>query len=176
MAHQHQQAAAAGEWSHSLFDCSPCSLCLLGCCLPCIPFGRSIERMKDPSQEKPDMVNTECVLFGLIELFTGCACVYNLLRRGEMRQTYGIKGNGCTDCLTSCCCLCCAVIQQEKESQVRAPLMRQPITQGYQGQKEGMTMPAPAYHQQQHQPMEHGQQPIQPVQQPYPHEGYPSKQ
>ncbi|GJN70403.1 hypothetical protein PLICBS_004459 [Purpureocillium lilacinum] len=139
-----------------------------------------MERMKDPSLEKPDIVNTECMLFGVIHFFTGCACVYNLLRRSEMRETYGIKGNGCTDCLTSCCCLCCAVIQQEKESQVRAPLMRhqQPITQGYQGQKEGMNMPAPVYQpaQQQHQPMEHGQQPIQPVQPMQPQEGYPSKQ
>ncbi len=35
-----------------------------------------MERMKDPSLEKPDIVNTECMLFGVIHFFTGCACVY----------------------------------------------------------------------------------------------------
>ncbi|KAJ6442932.1 PLAC8 family domain-containing protein [Purpureocillium lavendulum] len=165
-------------WSNSLFNCCPIDKCLLGCFLPCIPFGRGVERMKDPSKDV-GVVNAECLVFLGIECLTGCGCLYNILRRSEMRQTYGIKGNGCSDCLVSSFCLCCAVIQQEKESEVRAPLMRcqQPVTQGYQGQKEGMHMPAPVYQpgQQQHQPMENGQQPIQPVpmQQPM---GYPPKQ
>lgn len=45
-------------------------------------------------------------------------CRYNTCRRGKMREHYGIDGNFCLDCLSSCCS-CCALIQQERESYAR---------------------------------------------------------
>jgi len=62
-----------------------------------------------------------------------CAWILNFLSRGEVREKYGIRGNGrkfktihvqsidadksqgCTDCLCSGFCLPCDLIQQEKE-------------------------------------------------------------
>ncbi len=32
-----------------------------------------------------------------------------------MRHQYGIKGNGCNDCLVSCFYGCCALVQEDKE-------------------------------------------------------------
>ena len=38
-----------------------------------------------------------------------------MITRGKLRHQDGIKGNGCTDCLTSAFCGCCALVQEEKE-------------------------------------------------------------
>jgi hypothetical protein len=37
-----------------------------------------------------------------------------------MRDEFGIKGNGCTDCLGAWCCPCCGLMQEEKEAKVRS--------------------------------------------------------
>jgi hypothetical protein len=59
------------------------------------------------------------------------------MKRGEIRQSYNIKGDTVTDCLLSAFCHCCALIQQEKEviaKQQQAGL----VSQGYQA-PVGMT-------------------------------------
>ncbi len=61
------------------------------------------------------------------------------MKRSEIREQYGIKGNGTSDCCTAYWCLCCALIQQEKE--VKARTTAGPITQEYHAPKEGMQMP-----------------------------------
>jgi len=38
-----------------------------------------------------------------------------MMNRGDVRTRYGIKGDGCMDCLASYCCTCCSLIQVEKE-------------------------------------------------------------
>jgi len=38
-----------------------------------------------------------------------------MISRSKMRRQYGIKGNGCNDCLVSCFCGCCALVQEDKE-------------------------------------------------------------
>lgn len=67
-----------------------------------------------------------------------------MLKRGEIREQYGIKGSGFNDCCISYWCGCCALIQQDNE--VKARTARGPITQGYQQQKEGMHMPGQPQH------------------------------
>ena len=38
-----------------------------------------------------------------------------MISRSKLRHQYGIKGNGCTDCLVSGFCGCCALVQEDKE-------------------------------------------------------------
>ena len=37
------------------------------------------------------------------------------MKRKQIRETYGIKGSGMSDCCMSYWCGCCAVMQHEKE-------------------------------------------------------------
>jgi Cys-rich protein (TIGR01571 family) len=83
-------------------------------------------------------VNTDCLLMAGIHCFTGCGWVLAMMKRGEIRERFGIKGGGMGDCCTSYWCMCCALIQQEKE--VKQRLGAGPIAQGYQPNKEGMQM------------------------------------
>ena len=43
-----------------------------------------------------------------------------MITRSKLRHQHGIKGNGCTDCLTSAFCGCCALVQEEKEAKAEA--------------------------------------------------------
>ncbi|KAI1650423.1 PLAC8-domain-containing protein [Daldinia loculata] len=132
-----------GEWQASLCDCSPCSSCLLAWCLPCLLLGQTSERIRDPSMQTADMMNSDCMIHGLITCFTGCGWIYGMLKRTEIRERYNIKGSGCDDCCVSFWCSCCALIQQDNEVKIRQQ-NAQPIAQGYQPQP-GMQMPAPAH-------------------------------
>lgn len=62
-----------------------------------------------------------------------------MMKRQEIREKYGIKGSGGSDCFEAYCCPCCSLIQQEKEVERRS--QAGPVVQGYQAQKEGMVMP-----------------------------------
>ncbi|KAF6840735.1 Cell number regulator 11 [Colletotrichum musicola] len=127
------------EWQSGLCSCGPCESCLLGTCLPCILLGKTSERLRDPTMQTYEAVNTDCLLFCGINAFTGCGWIYAMMKRGEIRERFGIKGSGAGDCCVTYWCLCCALIQQDKEVQAR--MSTGPIVQGYQPQKEGMHMP-----------------------------------
>ncbi|KAI8957254.1 PLAC8-domain-containing protein [Daldinia sp. FL1419] len=131
-----------GEWQASLCDCSPCSSCLLAWCLPCLLLGQTSERIRDPSMQTADMMNSDCMIHGLITCFTGCGWIYGMLKRTEIRERYNIQGSGCGDCCVSFWCSCCALIQQDNEVKIRQQNAT-PIAQAYQSQ-QGMQMPAPA--------------------------------
>ncbi|KNZ79089.1 hypothetical protein J132_02455 [Termitomyces sp. J132] len=45
--------------------------------------------------------------------------------RGHIRSRYGIKGGGCTDCLTSCFCSPCALTQEEAEIELEEKALTQ---------------------------------------------------
>ncbi|KAG6128611.1 hypothetical protein E4U28_008153 [Claviceps purpurea] len=129
------------EWQFGLFSCfGDMKSSLLGCCLPCVLHGRTMDRIKDPSLQSHDPLNSECIVWSAIQCFTGCGCLYNLIKRGEIRNLYGIHGSGFSDCCTSYWCLCCALVQQDREVALRAG-NQVPVMQGYQAQKEGMHMP-----------------------------------
>lgn len=83
-------------------------------------------------------INMDCLLMCGITWFTGCGWIYIMMKRGEIRERYGIRGGGCKDCCTSFWCGCCALIQQEKE--VKGRQASGPITQGYQGNQAPMRM------------------------------------
>jgi Cys-rich protein (TIGR01571 family) len=45
--------------------------------------------------------------------------IIQTIRRGEMREKYGIEGSCCGDCCTTFWCGCCALVQEEKEMELR---------------------------------------------------------
>ncbi|KAG5919246.1 hypothetical protein E4U42_006571 [Claviceps africana] len=160
MEHTDQQAGHAGggvggeKWQVGLFDCfGDAGASLMGCCLPCVLHGRTMDRMEDPSLESHKAFNGECAIWCGIQCLTGFAWVFTMIRRGDIRQRYGIEGSACSDCCTSFCCLCCALVQQDREVALRAG-HHAPVTEAYRGEK-GMQMPpgppAPAPQQQQQQ-------------------------
>jgi hypothetical protein len=66
-----------------------------------------------------------------------------MMQRGEIRQKYGLKGNGCTDCLMACCCTPCDLTQQDKEVKQRENEKQAFINQ-QPGQYETMSYGTPA--------------------------------
>ncbi|KAI1155204.1 PLAC8 family-domain-containing protein [Nemania diffusa] len=143
--HEHHLEKDQNEWQTGICSCGPCTSCLLAWCLPCILLGQTSERIRDPSMQSADMLNSDCLIYGAITSFTGCGWIYAMVKRGEIRERYGIKGNGCDDCCVSFWCTCSALIQQDNEVKIRQK--SQPNMQGYQVQ-HGMQMPPPqpAYH------------------------------
>ncbi|KAL1989146.1 hypothetical protein VTN96DRAFT_3693 [Rasamsonia emersonii] len=113
--HQH-----GNKWSHSFCGCcTPVDTCLYGCFCPCCLFGKTQARLEDPSLRNFSHCNGDCCLFAALS-FCGIQWILQTIRRGEMRDRFGItEGNCCTDCMASFCCPCCALIQQEKEAKTR---------------------------------------------------------
>ncbi|KAK7320058.1 hypothetical protein RJT34_04788 [Clitoria ternatea] len=104
------------EWSTGLCDCfSDCGNCCITCWCPCVTFGRVAEIV--------DRGSTSCgasgALYTLITCVIGCGCLYSCFYRSKMRQQYGLKGNGCLDCLTHCFCEQCALCQEYRELENR---------------------------------------------------------
>ncbi|KAK7750148.1 hypothetical protein SLS62_007897 [Diatrype stigma] len=104
--------------------------------------GQTSERIRDPSMQNADLLNSDCLIHGAITCFTGCGWIYSMLKRSEIRERYNIQGSGFSDCCVSYWCPCCAIIQQDNEVKIRQRNAA-PIQQGYQSQP-GMEMPAPA--------------------------------
>lgn len=66
------------------------------------------------------------------------------MKRGEIREKFGIEGSGCGDCCVSMWCPCCALIQQDNE--VKGRQAREGVnTQGYQAVTQSMSVPPPSY-------------------------------
>lgn len=72
-------------------------------CCTCFTFGRAAERMKtfpDPDPEKLSNWNGPCAIMCAANCFSlGWIPIW--LQRTEIRNRFGIEGNGCTDCLVS---------------------------------------------------------------------------
>ncbi|KAK7699023.1 hypothetical protein SLS64_011936 [Diaporthe eres] len=135
----------AQAWHNSLFGCcSPIDLCLITYCLPCITFGKTHHRLrKNGKMEGYEPINTSCLLFCASGCF-GLHWIPMSMQRADMRDKYHLRGNCATDIATACCCVLCDLVQQEKESEHREPLitLAGSVQQGYQMQG-GMTYPAP---------------------------------
>lgn len=103
-----------GSFQHNLCGCcNACSTCCLGCWCPCILFGRTRARLKNPHLRRDQLpcVSGDCVGFGAVCLFCpGFQCIFGWMNRGDIRAKYDIEGNGCTDCLAHWCCDCCVCV------------------------------------------------------------------
>ncbi|KAI9860855.1 MAG: hypothetical protein M1824_002890 [Vezdaea acicularis] len=130
--------AAQQSWTSGFWDCfSPGSTCALAYCCPCIIFGRTQELRKNPSAFPPT-VNTDCLIFcGL--MYLGVPCIYQALKREELRNQYNLEGTTAKDWLLSCCCGCCVLVQENKEVVHRNAIAAGTApTAGYQAPPEKM--------------------------------------
>lgn len=126
------------DWESGLCDCcSPMGTCCWGFWLPCCLFGKTQSRLADPALKEHSYLNGNCCLYYLTAQ-VGFHWVLLMIRRGEIRNRFGIEGSGCGDCCTSYWCPCCVMIQHEKEVEVQS----ERVQTGYQA-PAGMEYPTP---------------------------------
>ncbi|KAF4210518.1 hypothetical protein CNMCM8980_006314 [Aspergillus fumigatiaffinis] len=108
------------EWSSSFWDCfSPTETCLIGWCGPCCLFGKTQSRLRDPALKEHQYVNGDCCLYALSS-YCGLYWVLLMIKRGQLRERFGIQGSTFQDCWQSCLCPCCTLVQNEKEVEARS--------------------------------------------------------
>lgn len=130
------QAQFGSDWSHSFWEFwSPGKTCFMGCCCPCFLFGKTQARNRDPTLSTYSSFNSMCCGWYCLACVGGFQCILQTIKRGEMRDQYGIRGSGAMDCLGAWCCPACGLIQEEKES-----LLRTQGSVGYQ-KPQGMSYP-----------------------------------
>ncbi|KAH3374795.1 hypothetical protein KXW99_006722 [Aspergillus fumigatus] len=99
-------APHAHEWSSSFWDCfSPTETCLIGWCAPCCLFGKTQSRLQDPALKE--------------QRYCGLYWVLLMIKRGQLRERFGIQGSTFQDCWQSYLCPCCTLVQNEKEVEAR---------------------------------------------------------
>ncbi|KAK1853983.1 PLAC8 family protein [Colletotrichum chrysophilum] len=128
---------AQREWNSSLMDCSPCGTCMMATWLPCLVFGKTSERMRDPNLTNYSPLNGECFMISALGSI-GFGWLYLMSKRTDIRQQFGIDGSECGDCCTAYWCPCCVLIQHENE--VIGRTQYAPVTEGYQSQGDSMKM------------------------------------
>ncbi|GLA16064.1 hypothetical protein AnigIFM62618_002625 [Aspergillus niger] len=81
------------------------------------------------ARRNQDFVTRPCKVMTRSTVILGFSqWIYQTIKRGELRNKYGIQGSCCGDCCVSMCCGCCALIQEEKEAEIRT----RPQVTGYQ--------------------------------------------
>ncbi|RHZ62292.1 PLAC8 family protein [Aspergillus thermomutatus] len=108
---------------------------LVGWCAPCCLFGKTQSRLQDPALKEHSYVNGDCCLYALSG-YCGLYWVLLMIKRGELRERFGIQGSAFEDCWQSYCCPCCTLVQNEKEVEARSNNLQV----GYQAPSE-MTYP-----------------------------------
>ncbi|RHZ61013.1 hypothetical protein CDV55_101455 [Aspergillus turcosus] len=119
-----QQPAPAAQhshgWSSSIWDCfSPTETCLVGWCAPCCLFGKTQSRLQDPALKEHSYINGDCSLYALSS-YCGLYWVLLMIKRGQLRERFGIQGSAFEDCWQSYLCPCCTLVQNEKEVEARS--------------------------------------------------------
>ncbi|ORY57860.1 PLAC8 family-domain-containing protein, partial [Pseudomassariella vexata] len=122
-----------------------CESCVISTFIPCLLVGQTADRLRDPTMQTAEALNTECLIYGGLLFFTGFHWVYLMLKRTEIREHFGIPGSTVEDCCTTYWCHCCAAIQQDGEVRKRIPISG-PIQQGCHTNKAGMLMPRQTGH------------------------------
>ena len=79
---------------------------MLGCCSVFIIWGSSA-------------CGSSGLTYGLINAFTGLACLYSCSYRSKLRGQYHLEESPCVDCLVHFCCECCALCQEYRELKKR---------------------------------------------------------
>jgi hypothetical protein len=49
----------------------------------------------------------------------GCCCLVHTIKRGQLREQYGLVQDFYEDCFVTCCCPPCAICQETREMKVR---------------------------------------------------------
>jgi len=133
------------DWRFQIFDClNPGELCINTCICPCIVYGRTSARLRDPTLKSYDPVNHDCFVWCTTSI-CGLSWIFQMLKRRDVRNRFALKGDEVEDCLLSSCCACCALVQMEKEVSNRQSTGRPvEMNQPYVPQEAGMEMPPPA--------------------------------
>ncbi|PLB46226.1 PLAC8-domain-containing protein [Aspergillus steynii IBT 23096] len=104
------------DWSFSLFACfSPIGICLRSWLCPCVQYGKTQARLKDPYRSSYSCCNSDCVIWTISNLLCCCGCV-QFCKRRAMASQLNIKSACCGDCVAACFCPCCALVQEGKEA------------------------------------------------------------
>ncbi|CAK9134276.1 unnamed protein product [Ilex paraguariensis] len=104
------------QWSTGLCDCfSDVPNCCLTCWCPCISFGQIAEIADKGSSS----CGVSGALYALIQILTGCGCIYSCVYRSKLRRQYMLPESPCGDFLVHCCCGPCAICQEHRELQNR---------------------------------------------------------
>ncbi|TLD09844.1 hypothetical protein PspLS_12032 [Pyricularia sp. CBS 133598] len=113
----------AEPFSENLFGCfGDMSLCLQGCLIPCLVFGKTHHRTRrNANMEGYQPVNTTCLLLCGLGCI-GLSWIPMSMQRADIRKKYGLQGSCLGDIALACCCGCCAILQEERESAHREPL------------------------------------------------------
>ncbi|EPE27729.1 PLAC8 family protein [Glarea lozoyensis ATCC 20868] len=126
------------EWQSGIFECFEGEdlLCLKTTFCSCFTYGKTMHRSREPSMATYERINNDCLMFVAANCFS-LGWFLTFLKRGELRESYNLKGDHVTDCLLSAFCGCCTLIQHEKEviAKQRAAGL---VSQGYQA-PAGMT-------------------------------------
>ncbi|OJJ42015.1 hypothetical protein ASPZODRAFT_20870 [Penicilliopsis zonata CBS 506.65] len=129
-------ASFGPEWSSSFWQFwSPGKTCLVGFICPAYLFSRTQARNKDPTLSNFRSCNHMCMAWHALTCLGGGSAILHAVKRRDMRDQYGIQGNSARDWLATCFCRPCALIQEEKES-----LLRAQSTVGYE-RPQGMQYP-----------------------------------
>ncbi|KAK8071670.1 hypothetical protein PG996_005018 [Apiospora saccharicola] len=154
--------AHLSPWSAPIFDCfNPADQLLMACFCPCIVFGKTRARLRDPGMATYDTVNSDVsVIHGLtkrasrkeaspdnrlVPTVTVCdmECPEHVriqldwTSRKEIRARYAIKGDSAEDAMLTLCCPVCALVQEEKEvvrRTARRQVQQPPPPTGYMAQ------------------------------------------
>ncbi|KAL7589304.1 hypothetical protein Lser_V15G37259 [Lactuca serriola] len=102
------------SWSSGLCDCClDVPNCCITCWCPCVTFGQIAEIV--------DNGKTSCgfhgTLYALINVLSGCGCMYACFNRTKMRRQYGLPEVPSNDCCVHFCCGPCALCQEYRELQ-----------------------------------------------------------
>lgn len=109
----------SGQWAHSLYGCcSNCSVCCVGCWLPCVLFAENGKMLRGSLTQDGDYW-MDCLLYSVLCLFTGCQCILGMMRRPEIRMKYALREQPCNDCCVHCCCHECALCQEHNELKLK---------------------------------------------------------
>jgi Cys-rich protein (TIGR01571 family) len=96
---------------HDFFSCfDDTEACCLGCWCPCVLFGQTRARLRNPQLQRSQLPCCSGGCWGYAALMGCCPCVavfFSCMQRGDIRSKYHIEGDACTDCLAHWCCECC---------------------------------------------------------------------
>ncbi|UJR36849.1 hypothetical protein I4U23_029562 [Adineta vaga] len=101
-------------WKEAVCDCfHDGHICCYGfwCC--CCLYGENVAKIENSSR-----CFTHCCIYTLLSMF-GCCCLIHSVKRGRIRERYGIVEDACGDCFITCCCSTCAICQEAREMKIR---------------------------------------------------------
>ncbi|KAK0669200.1 PLAC8 family-domain-containing protein, partial [Cercophora samala] len=116
------------QWETPLIQCFPCGPFWKAIFCPCIFYGQTAQRLRDPNLPA-EKHNADCTDFAMNNLLLS---IDIMTHRAEIRKRYNIPGSQTKDCLVSCFCCSCAVVQQDEE--VRGRQEREGIRVGYKAE------------------------------------------